>query len=69
MVKGYTHVDDTERRLVKNMKQEGLTWAKIESITGRSSSTLERILAPQKSKAPKNPKGAPRKLRSPKGAP
>ena len=62
MVKGYTHVDSTERRLVLNMKAEGLTWDRIEAITERSPGTISSILKSADEKKPSKKKGAPKKL-------
>ena len=58
MVKSFTHVDDTERRLVKKMLKEKFPWLKIQKITGRSPDTINAIL---KSTATKGA-GAPTKL-------
>ena len=44
MGKMFTHVDGTEKRLVTRMQASGLTWAKIQEITGRSSKTLRNVL-------------------------
>ena len=44
MGKLYTHVDSTEKRLVKNMVKEGLTWAQVQRITGRIPDTINGIL-------------------------
>ena len=33
MVKGWRHVDDTERRLVRNMVKEGIHWVTIQRTT------------------------------------
>ena len=33
IVKGWRHVDDTERRLVRNMVKEKIPWVTIERIT------------------------------------
>ena len=62
MGKGFTHVDDTERRLVRNMKKEGVSWTSIQKITGRSSDTLLNILAPPKGVKKHTCKGAPKKV-------
>jgi len=43
MVRSFHQVNDTERRLVKNMLKEKITWGKIQKITGRSSDTLSSI--------------------------
>lgn len=59
MVKGFQHVDSTERRLVKNMAKAKLTWTKIQEITGRSSSTLSEVLKAPKLAATK-PIGRPK---------
>ena len=40
MAKGFRHVDDTERRLVRNMVKEGIPWVTIQRITGRSPDTI-----------------------------
>ena len=61
MVKGFTHVADREKQLIKNMRKAGLTWTKIQEITGRSSKTIDDVLASKKSTATR-PKGAPTKL-------
>ena len=41
MRKSYTRTDDTERRLVVNMRQAGLKWKTIQDITSRASPTLK----------------------------
>ena len=43
MGKTFTQVDSTEKRLINNMKKCGLTWQKIQEITGRSSKTLQTV--------------------------
>jgi hypothetical protein len=58
--KAFTHMDDTERRLIKDMVKAGIPWSKIQEITTRSSSTISSVLSPDT--AAKNPKGAPKKL-------
>ena len=40
----FKQVNDTERRLVKNMMKEKLTWAKIQKITRRTPDTLRSIV-------------------------
>lgn len=40
----YNHVDDTERRLVKNMISAGIPWSKVQKVTGRSSDTIHSIV-------------------------
>lgn len=42
MVKGMPNVDETESRLIKRMAHAGLTWKKIQEITGRSSDTVNK---------------------------
>jgi hypothetical protein len=44
MAKCYVHMDATEKRLIQGMKKAGVTWSKIEEITGRSSGSLSRVL-------------------------
>jgi predicted transcriptional regulator len=61
MGKSFCQVDITERRLVKNMVKEGLTWSAIQKITGRTPDTISSIL---KAATPKPPKGAPVKFKS-----
>ena len=39
MGKTYYHVDDTERRLVKQMAKEGVPWTTMQKVTGRSADT------------------------------
>ena len=56
MAKGFRHVDDTERRLVRNMAKEGIPWVTIQRITGRSPETIRSMLNPA---ATTVPKGAP----------
>ena len=58
MGKQFAHVNDTERRLIKNMIKTGLTWAMVGSITGRTPDTISRILRG----APRKRKGAPIKF-------
>ena len=60
MGKTYRQVDDTERRLVKNMRKVNLTWDVIQRITERSSDTLNNIIKPTTS-TPKT-KGRPAKV-------
>ena len=45
MGNGYRHVDATGVSLVKNMSREGIPWRAIQRITGRSSSTLSKIVS------------------------
>ena len=59
MGKLYTHVDDTERRLVKNMLAAGIPWSQVQRVTGRSSATIHAILKPRLRSCMK---GAPEKL-------
>ena len=59
MTKGFRHVDDTERRLVRNMAKEGIPWVTIQRITGRSPDTIRSMLNPP---ATTVPKGAPIKF-------
>ena len=59
MGKTFKHVDDTERRLVANMVEEGIPWSTIQKVTGRTPDTINSILS---GKSPKT-KGAPRKLK------
>ena len=59
MVKGFRHVDDTERRLVRNMARERIPWVTIQRITGRSPDTIRSMLKPA---AATVPKGAPIKF-------
>ena len=59
MVRSFRQVDDTERRLVKNMLKAKITWTKIQKITGRSSDTLSSI-AKSRIGSPKK-KGAAKK--------
>ena len=61
MVKSYTHVDDTERRLIQNMHQAGISWPKMLEVTGRSESTLGKMLK-DTSCTKKTGVGAPKKL-------
>ena len=44
MGKSFEHVNSTERKLIVNMKEAGLTWAKIQEITQRSSKTIDKVL-------------------------
>ena len=44
MGRTFKQVDETERRLVKNMRKEKLTWEVIQRITGRSPDTLSSII-------------------------
>jgi hypothetical protein len=44
MSKCYVHMDSTEKRLIQNMKKAGVSWNKMEEITGRSSGSLSRVL-------------------------
>ena len=37
-------VDATEKRLIKNMHREGITWKIMQRITGRSPDTLNAVL-------------------------
>ena len=48
MVKGFKQVGDVEKRLVLNMKKEGVWYMKILKITGRSPDTVTKILYPDK---------------------
>ena len=48
MVKGFKQVGDVEKRLVLNMKKEGVSYMKILKITGRSPDTVTKILYPDK---------------------
>ena len=59
MVKGFRHVDDTERRLVRNMAKEGMPWVTIQKITGRSPDTIRSMLNPARTTVKK---GAPIKF-------
>ena len=43
MVRSFHQGDETERRFVKNMLKEKITWGKTQKITGRSSDTLSSI--------------------------
>ena len=61
MVKGFVHIDETERRLIKSMRGAGLTWGKMQEITGRSESTLGSVFNPPSGKGEKV-KGQPKKL-------
>ena len=60
MGRTFKQVDETERRLVKNMRKEKLTWEVIQRITGRSPDTLNSIINP-KASTPKT-KGQPKKI-------
>ena len=44
MGKSFEQVNSTERKLIVNMKEAGLTWAKIQEITERSSKTIDKVL-------------------------
>ena len=55
----FRHVDDTERRLVRNMARERIPWVTIQRITGRSPDTIRSMLNPA---ATTMPKGAPIKF-------
>ena len=46
MVRSFRHVDDTERRLVRNMAKERIPWVTIQRITGRSPDTIRSMLNP-----------------------
>ena len=59
MGKSFTHVDDTERRLVKKMVAAGIPWSQVQKVTGRSSDTIHSIL---KTRPRLCMKGAPAKL-------
>ena len=61
MGKLYNHVDDTERRLFKNMISAGIPWPQVQKVTGRSRDTIHSILKPR---PPLRRKGAPAKLAS-----
>ena len=61
MVKGWRHVDDTERRLVRNMVKERIPWVTIHRITGCSSATIRSMLNPARTTVKK---GAPIKFRA-----
>ena len=52
--KQFHHADDTERRLIKGMAKEGISWKTIQKITGRSCDTLNKIIykSPQRKGAP-----------------
>ena len=54
MVKGFRHVDDTERRLVRNMARERIPWVTIQRITGRSPDTIRSMLKPAAATVPKH---------------
>ena len=60
MAKRFQRVDETERRLVRNMKREGVAWSTIQKVTGRSTDTIRSILAKKRGK-PKQ-QGAPKKM-------
>ena len=62
MVKGFKQVGDVEKRLVLNMKKEGVSYMKILKITGRSPDTVTKILYPDKKTKKHTQKGAPRKI-------
>ena len=53
-------VDATEKRLIKNMRRENLTWKLIQKITGRSPGTLNAALHSKTHGVAK--KGAPKKI-------
>jgi hypothetical protein len=53
MGKKYQQVNDTERRLIKNMQKVGLTWSKIMEITERSSKTVNNVLGQSQAKPSK----------------
>jgi hypothetical protein len=59
MVRSFRHVDDTERRLVRNMAKERIPWVTIQRITGRSPDTIRSMLNPA---ATIKRKGAPIKF-------
>ena len=59
MVKGWRHVDDTERRLVRSMVKERIPWVTIQRITGRSPDTIRSMLNPARTTVKK---GAPVKF-------
>ena len=61
MGKLYSHVDDTERRLVKSMISAGILWSQVQKVTGRSRDTIHSILKPRNRLCKK---GAPAKLSS-----
>ena len=61
MVKGWRHVDDTERRLVRNLVKERIPCVTIHRITGRSSATIRSMLNPARTTVKK---GAPIKCRA-----
>ena len=42
--RSFKQANDTERRLVKNMMNQKLTWAKIQKITRRTPDTLRSIV-------------------------
>ena len=44
MGKTYCHVDDTERRLVKQMAKEGVPWTTTQKVIGRSADTINATL-------------------------
>ena len=58
MGRHFAHVDETERRLIKSMVKAGLTWEKVQSITGRTPDTISTIVNGATSKK----KGAPIKF-------
>ena len=60
MGKTFKQVDETERRLVRNMFREKLTWKQVQKITGRSPDTINAILNYKPGAA--KPKGAPKKI-------
>ena len=62
MVKGFKQVGDVEKRLVLNMKKEGVPYTKILKITGRSPDTATKILRRGKKVNKDRKKGAQRKI-------
>jgi IS30 family transposase len=42
--KQYFQIEDTERRLVKQITKEGIPWTTIQKITGRSPDTISTIV-------------------------
>ena len=61
MGKLFNHVDDTERRLVKNMISAGIPSSQVQTITHRSRDTIQSILKPRSRLCKKE---APAKLSS-----
>lgn len=62
-MKTWKHVDDIERRLVANMRKEGIPYSLIHKITGRSTETLTKIVRqPKAVKTGMKKVGAPKKL-------